>query len=106
MFFVNFRAWVSHLSLWVGMIVSVHMSLLGLIVQPNELHNFIISLFFYRKRYMQKCNELFNEKSNTEYRRVEKVMNTKEMMRVSIKPTDIIQIVNGDLCDGMRFHIR
>lgn len=32
---------------------------------------------------MQKCNELFNEKAKTEYSRVEKVMNTKEMMKVS-----------------------
>ena len=39
---------------------------------------------------MQKCNELFNEKSNTEYRRVEKVMNTKEMMRVSNKQSQML----------------
>nr|XP_054753603.1 paramyosin-like isoform X2 [Lytechinus pictus] len=37
-----------------------------------------------RKRYMQKCNELFNEKSKTEYNRVEKVMNTKEMMKMLV----------------------
>ncbi|XP_063954040.1 centrosomal protein of 128 kDa-like isoform X3 [Lytechinus pictus] len=39
---------------------------------------------FPRKRYMQKCNELFNEKSKTEYNRVEKVMNTKEMMKMLV----------------------
>ncbi|XP_030829961.1 uncharacterized protein LOC584818 isoform X2 [Strongylocentrotus purpuratus] len=37
-----------------------------------------------RKRYMQKCNELFNEKAKTEYSRVEKVMNTKEMMKMLV----------------------
>lgn len=35
-----------------------------------------------RKRYMQKCDELFNEKSNTEFKRVEKVSSTKEILQV------------------------
>lgn len=37
-----------------------------------------------RKRYMMKCDELFNEKSNTEFKRVEKVTSTKEMLQVSL----------------------
>ena len=31
---------------------------------------------------MRKCDELFTEKSRTERKRVEKLMNTKEVMRV------------------------
>ncbi|XP_071823018.1 uncharacterized protein [Apostichopus japonicus] len=37
-----------------------------------------------RKRYMMKCDELFNEKSNTEFKRVEKVTSTKEMLQMII----------------------
>lgn len=50
----------------------------------EKIHHLMTENAELRKRYMQKCNELFNEKSNTEYKRVEKVMNTKEMMRMLV----------------------
>ncbi|XP_022112029.1 coiled-coil domain-containing protein 65-like isoform X2 [Acanthaster planci] len=37
-----------------------------------------------RKRYLQKCDELFTEKSATEVKRVEKVMNSKELMQMLV----------------------
>ncbi|XP_071485525.1 uncharacterized protein [Diadema antillarum] len=50
----------------------------------EKIHHLMNENAELRKRYMQKCNELFNEKSNTEYKRVEKVMNTKEMMKMLV----------------------
>ncbi|XP_038048777.1 uncharacterized protein LOC119722635 isoform X1 [Patiria miniata] len=37
-----------------------------------------------RKRYLQKCDELFTEKSATEVKRVEKAMNSKELMQMLV----------------------
>ncbi|XP_072032121.1 uncharacterized protein [Amphiura filiformis] len=51
-----------------------------------------------RTRYMQKCDELFTEKAHTEKRRVEKLMNTKEVMRmlVHVKSRNSINLACSD----------
>ncbi|XP_071792547.1 uncharacterized protein [Asterias amurensis] len=51
-----------------------------------------------RRRYLQKCDELFTEKSVTEVKRVEKVTNTKELMQmlVHVKNRSNINIACAD----------
>ncbi|XP_070569723.1 flagellum-associated coiled-coil domain-containing protein 1-like isoform X2 [Ptychodera flava] len=50
----------------------------------QRMHNLMGENTDLRRRYMQKCDELFNEKSNTEVQRVEKLSNAKETMQMLI----------------------
>ncbi|XP_077997653.1 flagellum-associated coiled-coil domain-containing protein 1-like [Glandiceps talaboti] len=50
----------------------------------QRMHNLMGENADLRRRYMQKCDELFTEKSNTEVQRVEKLSNAKETMQMLI----------------------
>lgn len=64
----------------------------------ERIHNLMSENSELRRRYMQKADELFTEKSKTERKRVEKLMNTKEVMRmlVHVKNRNNINLACSD----------